>query len=448
MASEAGLIGRIQLYHPVNDLLREALSRLDEWRGQWPDDAHDPLIRENEAQWPAVLDELARRLTGNYPFHSPYYAGQMLKPPHPVAWAAYALAASVNPNNHALDGGPPTSELEKDVIAELGRLFGFGSSLGHLTSSGTIANLEALWVASKCHPGKRIVCSREAHYTHARMCEVLGIPYHVVDDIRDAVGIPDAGTIVVTMGTTGMGHVEPLADILPVARANGIRIHVDAAYGGFFKLLGGPHWDATGDADSLVVDPHKHGLQPYGCGCVLFRDPAVGRFYKHDSPYTYFTSDDLHLGEISLECSRAGAAAAALWATMKAVPFEKDRGLGPILQACRDAAVIFAEAVTRTGAYAMVEEPALDIVVYHPTGRFSGVSEISRASEEVFRRGMADGPDGVFVSLYRMPSAELAVRNGLVADAPTVTVLRSVLMKPSHRAYAERIAERLVRYRM
>jgi tyrosine decarboxylase/aspartate 1-decarboxylase len=73
-------------------------------------------------------------------------------------------------------------------------------------------------------------------------------------------------------------------------------------------------------ADSIVVDPHKHGLQPYGCGCVLFRDPAVGRFYKHDSPYTYFTSHELHLGEISLECSRAGASAVALWATQRLLP--------------------------------------------------------------------------------------------------------------------------------
>ena len=73
-----------------------------------------------------------------------------------------------------------------------------------------------------------------------------------------------------------------------------------------------------------MIDPHKHGLQPYGCGCVLFRDPAVGRFYKHDSPYTYFTSKQLHLGEISLECSRAGAAAVALWATQQLLPLAPD----------------------------------------------------------------------------------------------------------------------------
>ena len=43
-----------------------------------------------------------------------------------------------------------------------------------------------------------------------------------------------------------------------------------------------------------------------GVDASLFRDPAVGRFYKHDSPYTYFTSKELHLGEISLECPGRG----------------------------------------------------------------------------------------------------------------------------------------------
>ena len=92
-------------------------------------------------------------------------------------------------------------------------------------------------------------------------------------------------------------------------------------------------------ADSIVIDPHKHGLQPYGCGCVLFRDPGVGRFYKHDSPYTYFTSKELHLGEISLECSRAGAAAVALWATQRLLPLKPGGEFARGLAAGRAAAL-------------------------------------------------------------------------------------------------------------
>ena len=123
----------------------------------------------------------------------------------------------------------------------------------------------------------------------------------------------DVGTVVVTIGNTGLGAVDPLRGILALREQYDFRIHADAAYGGYFGLASGTGRGTRdsittllGDVDSIVIDPHKHGLQPYGCGCVLFRDPSVGTLYKHDSPYTYFSSGELHLGEIRLECSRAG----------------------------------------------------------------------------------------------------------------------------------------------
>src|SRR5262245_50338246 len=88
-----------------------------------------------DLDWPAierVLEETATRLQQSYPFHHPLYAGQMLKPPHAVARLAYALAMRVNPNNHALDGGPASSQLEKEAVAGLAAMLGFGTHLGHL----------------------------------------------------------------------------------------------------------------------------------------------------------------------------------------------------------------------------------------------------------------------------------------------------------------------------
>src|ERR1700761_9418336 len=97
----------------------------------------------------AVLETVAERLGDNYPYFHPLYAGQMLKPPHPVARAAYALAMAINPNNHARDGGRASSAMEIEAVAEIAGMFGWTEYLGHLTSGGTMANLEALWVAGQ-----------------------------------------------------------------------------------------------------------------------------------------------------------------------------------------------------------------------------------------------------------------------------------------------------------
>jgi glutamate/tyrosine decarboxylase-like PLP-dependent enzyme len=221
-------------YH---EKLSDAIRQLENWLSAFPCESGHSLDYEMDE----VLQEVVSRLTGNYPFHSTAYAGQMLKPPHPVAWTAYALAMILNPNNHALDGGPPSSEMEKEIIPQLAAMFGMKEPvLGHLTSSGTIANLEALWVARNEHPDKGVAFSSNAHYTHERMCGVLGM-----DSFRisvDATGRWDLselrrlsgsiGTVVVTMGTTGAGIVERLDEILPVAVELGIRVHLDAAYGG------------------------------------------------------------------------------------------------------------------------------------------------------------------------------------------------------------------------
>ncbi len=426
---------------------------------------------------PAELDEaleaLVDRLARHYPFHHPFYAGQMLKPPHPAAWLAYALAMTINPNNHALDGGPEASHMEKEVVQRLGRMVGFPvDAIGHLTSSGTIANLEALWVARELHPGRPVAISAHAHYTHQRMCQLLRQPVVILPEDED--GLPDPsrlspdsplpGTLVVTLGTTGLGRVEPLNRIAAWAAANGVRIHVDAAYGGFFRLISGSGlldpdpWDALPGVDSIVIDPHKHGLQPYGCGSVLFRDPSVGTLYRHDSPYTYFTSDDLHLGEISLECSRAGAAAVALWFTMQLlVPEEpstpdptrnRHLGLPQILADCRTAALRLYDELRASDRFQPVMKPELDIVTYIPLTSERTCSAVSRASAEIMKMGMdtASGQDRLYLSTLVLNRSE-AERwlPGLDIDADQVRVLRSVLMKPEHLHAVPDIMGRLAR---
>lgn len=249
-----------------------------------------------------ALRELTERLRNTYPYPDPRYAGQMLKPPAAIAWAAYATTMLLNPNNHALDGGPATAAMEKEAVEQLATMFGLPRHLGHLTSSGTIANLEALWVARALHPDAAIVSAANAHYTHARVCAVLGarhetIPENAcgrldVDALEQRVRRGGVGTVVVTPGTTALGALDDVGAVADLCQRHGARLHVDAAYGGFFALLAdgaGPGvacapFAAIARADSIVVDPHKHGLQPYGCGCVLFADPAVGSSTRTTRP--------------------------------------------------------------------------------------------------------------------------------------------------------------------
>ena len=182
------------------------------------------------------------------------------------------------------------------------------------------------------------------------------------------------------------------------------------------------------DADSIVVDPHKHGLQPYGCGCVLFKDPSVGRFYKHGSPYTYFSSAELHLGEISLECSRPGAAAVALWATHRLLPPVADGEFAAGLDSCLAAARDFNARLAAGEHYTPLFDPDLDIIVYAP--RAGSASEVSRYSREIFDTA-AD--KDLHLALMALPVGLVAARMpGLDEDAETVTCLRSVFMKPEH----------------
>ena len=438
------------MMHPrESDILKRALDILNEGWVDLP-------AYEQDVDWDAlapVVELTAKRMQDNYPYAHPLYAGQMLKPPHPVARLAYALALWVNPNNHALDGSRASSPMEKEVIAKIAAMWGWDECLGHLTGGGTMANLEALWVASRLHPGKRIVGSSQAHYTHGRITEVLGIPYTAVNatasghmdtgHLAELLGAGDVGTVVVTLGTTGLGAVDALPDILALQGEYGFRVHIDAAYGGYFglssRLAEGPRaaFDAMGQADSIVIDPHKHGLQPYGCGSVLFRDPSVGRFYKHGSPYTYFSSTELHLGEISLECSRPGASAVALWATLELLPLDRDGQFAGMLDRCIDAARAFVEQVEASSAYVPVHTPDLDIVVYAVKGK--SASEASRLSREAF--DLAARKD-LHLALIDLPvDMVTAAMPDLEHDRETITCLRSTFMKPEQLDWVPAICE-------
>ncbi len=423
------------------DLLREALARMEQGFRDLPA-VPRPAGRSYDADaLREVLLEVATRMHDNYPYFHPNYAGQMLKPPHPIARLAYSLAMYINPNNHALDGSRASSPMEKEAVAEIARMFGWQAHLGHLTGGGTMANLEALWIASQLRPGDTVLASDQAHYTHSRISGVLRIPFESVTSDRyarmDLQALEDrlkrggVGCVVATLGTTAVGAVDPLPEILRLRDRYGFRLHADCAYGGYYTLasnLDAPAraaFDALDAVDSIVIDPHKHGLQPYGCGCVLFRDPAVGKFYKHESPYTYFTSSELHLGEISLECSRAGASAVALWATQRLLPLVRGGEFAGMLESCRRHALELYGRLAADSRYVTAFPPELDIVVWAVRD-----PDLARASAAAKREFEEAASRGVHLALAELPARIFLDESARRTAGASIVCLRSVRMKP------------------
>jgi tyrosine decarboxylase/aspartate 1-decarboxylase len=445
-------------------LLTESQRTLDEGFAHLPPNPAPPL-GETASE---ILRQVATRLHDNYPYAHPLYAGQMLKPPHPIARAAYALAMSINPNNHALDGGRASSAMEIEAVSALAKMFHWteenGGHLGHLSSGGTFANLEALWVAGQlAHTEdgtpKAVAASDQAHYTHSRISGVLGLPFISIPS--DECGRMDLtvleallateiiGTVVVTLGTTAIGSVDPLDEIIALQKKYKFRIHVDAAYGGYFTLAANlssetrAAFDAIPHADSIVIDPHKHGLQPYGCGCILFRDPAIGRLYKHDSPYTYFSSKDLHLGEISLECSRAGASAVALWATQQLLPYTPGGIFAKGLESGHTAALKLHQRLSESPHFLIpAAPPELDIIFWavRATTPEASSALAQRIFDEAAKRDL-------HLALAKLPMRffpQNSWENFPQTDTQsTVTCLRSVLMKPEHLLWLDQLWQRL-----
>src|SRR5215831_2577521 len=138
-------------------LVLEALRDCVFWRRNFhPED--DIIITEKVKREDAFQDSLAlvrqefltllANLKRDVPFYSPRYIGHMLGDQLLPAIAAYFAAMLHNPNNVTLEASPITTQYEMEVARQLAQLMGYtGETWGHITSGGTIANFEALWVA-------------------------------------------------------------------------------------------------------------------------------------------------------------------------------------------------------------------------------------------------------------------------------------------------------------
>ena len=138
-------------------LVLEALRDCVFWRRNFhPEDEflvpesvkRDKAFQDSVGQMTQHFQNLLADLKRGIPFYSPRYIGHMLGDQLLPAVLGYFAAMLHNPNNVSHEGSPMTSRYEIEVGRQLARLMGYGGDAwGHITSGGTIANFEALWVA-------------------------------------------------------------------------------------------------------------------------------------------------------------------------------------------------------------------------------------------------------------------------------------------------------------
>jgi aromatic-L-amino-acid decarboxylase len=172
-------------------------------------------------------------------------------------------------------------------------------STGLLTTGGSLANFSAVVTARHTKLGEEITdgtlyVTEYTHHSVTKAARLAGIPARRVrvvpcdDDLRmDLVAAAEMirhdrrlglhpFLLVGSAGTTDTGTIDPLPGMADLAQRNGLWFHVDAAYGGFFRLTerGRDRLAGMELADSVTLDPHKTLFLPFGTGALVVREPA------------------------------------------------------------------------------------------------------------------------------------------------------------------------------
>lgn len=141
------------------EMMEYAVSEHLHWRADFhpedpalvtPVEQHAGDFRQTLYRTEGILRQLSSKLKNtSVPWFSPRYLGHMNADTLMVSNLAYVMTMMYNPNNCAHEASPTTTELEVEAGLDLCRMFGYDPkrSWGHITSGGTVANYEGMWVA-------------------------------------------------------------------------------------------------------------------------------------------------------------------------------------------------------------------------------------------------------------------------------------------------------------
>ena len=273
----------------------------------------DPLPRS-----PVDIDRLTARLaedlipTAAYNGH-PRWLAYITASPAPITVLGDLVASALNQNTALWRATPAATAIELQTVDWIKEMLGFPATAeGIFASGGQMANIiahavlrdfKAPWDTRRYGargptadaPQLRIYASQEMHYCHQQAAELLGLGreairevpidarYRMRTDALTAMIAEDRArgdlpiAIVGTAGTVGTGAVDPLGDLLAVARAEDLWFHVDGAYGAFAALAPSRPRDLEliAEADSVACDPHKWLYSAIDAGVVLIRHEGL-----------------------------------------------------------------------------------------------------------------------------------------------------------------------------
>ncbi|HMW32844.1 MAG TPA: aminotransferase class V-fold PLP-dependent enzyme [bacterium] len=459
------------------EALQESLIKILDWHAAWRRTffTNDPEVFDRSATpsdntLQKHLDVLLERLSHQPPYFSPRYAAQMLKDPALSSTLGYLAAILTNPNNHAYEGGPITTELEMECVQDLLNLCGFKKGWGHLCSGGSLANTEAMWAVRDVYTQKHkkpgaVLFSHMAHYSWKRICSILAIQDGVeiptdskfrmdLDALESVLKKKKTMMVVANIGTTGVGAVDDIEGILQLRKRYGFHLHLDAAYGGYSRSI---IIDASGrikpyanvalivkpevylslramkDADSITIDPHKQGALGYGCGAVIYKSEALRSAILNTAPYTYHIKDKPNIGMFTLEGSRPGAVAAGCWLTHRMMPLHEE-GYGRLLTENFLAAQELHRRIESESGFRPLHDPDLDIYSFYKpiaASKTASLQKQNKLNTSIYEAFSVLNPKAPFILskfVVDAPSVKHAT-GALKTDDRFFLSLRTVLIK-------------------
>ncbi|KAI5007093.1 hypothetical protein ZWY2020_047041 [Hordeum vulgare] len=269
---------------------------------------------ENGEQMDVILEEVWRHIVPALThWQSPKFFGYFQANASTAGFAGEMLCTGLNVVPFTRAASPAATELESIVMDWMGKLVGLpdrflfsdggGGVLHGSTCEAVVCTLAAARDRALSRLGHEgitrlvVYASDQSHSTFQKGARLVGVPrsnFRVIsttaasgygltaDSVREAVEADVASELVplylcATVGTTGLGAVDPVRDLGDLARNHGMWLHVDAAYAGSALIC--PefqhHIDGAELADSVSMNPHKWFLTNMDCCCLWVASPAA-----------------------------------------------------------------------------------------------------------------------------------------------------------------------------